>query len=88
MRTITSVPKDLSWEDFSKQFANFFPISDPKKRDKKLQEEYKRLTGKEPNNGETKRLGRKGKSFKGSGNGGSFASNSSPESATGRKSEH
>lgn len=69
MHRIVAIPSNMSWEEFCEKYKKFFPISDDKKRDTKLKEEYKRLTGKTVD-GKIERLGSKGKGSKRTGNGG------------------
>lgn len=62
MRRINDVRQGIKWGEFREQFLGFFPISDPDKREEKLKEEYRRLTGKEPidlPSGKTKKSKRK-----------------------------
>ena len=48
MKQITYIDQDMSWDDFQKKFWKFFPISSEPLKLQKLREEYKRLTGKDP----------------------------------------
>lgn len=63
MRRINDVRQGITWGEFKEQFLGFFPISDAEKREEKLKEEYRRLTGKEPieslTSGKTKKSKRK-----------------------------
>ncbi|MFO7257774.1 MAG: hypothetical protein DIU61_008770 [Bacteroidota bacterium] len=45
MRRIIKVESDITWANFKKRFARFFPISNKAEHEKKLKEEYFRLTG-------------------------------------------
>lgn len=84
MRRIVAIPENMSWEEFSEKYKRFFPISDDNKRNKKLKEEYKRLTGKTVD-GKVERLGGKGKGSKRTGNGGTVAGSFEGQPETSRQ---
>lgn len=42
---IHKVPEGITFEDFKKKYAKYFPISNKEKRDSEMAKEYQRLTG-------------------------------------------
>jgi uncharacterized protein YktA (UPF0223 family) len=54
MARINSVKQSITWGEFRDKYSKFFPISDAKRREEKLKEEFERLTGRKPS-GKVKR---------------------------------